>query len=54
MGFGLGLVAVAIGDKDSGANFAPVSFAFVATIAGAAIGALRGGKQKGELLYKRR
>jgi hypothetical protein len=53
-GVGVGLLVVAGGDRTSGANFAPVALGFVGTIAGTVVGALRGGKRKGALLYERR
>ncbi len=53
-GVGIGLLVVAGGDKNSGANLAPVSFGFVGTVVGAVVGALRGGKRRGELLYERK
>ena len=51
-GIGGGLLVVAGSDKTMGVNLAPVSFGFVGMVAGAAIGALRGGKGKGQLLYE--
>ena len=51
-GVGLGALVVAGSDKTTGVNLAPVSFGFVGMVVGAAIGALRGGKHRGTLLYE--
>jgi hypothetical protein len=51
VGIGCGLLVVA-GSDSVDANFAPVSFGFVGMLAGGAIGALTGGKRKGQLLYE--
>jgi hypothetical protein len=52
VGIGGGILVVAASDKTMGVNFAPVSLGFVGMLAGAAIGALKGGKHKGQLLYE--
>ena len=50
-GIGVGLLVVA-GTDNEDANFAPVSFGFIGMVVGSAIGALRGGKRRGQLLYE--
>lgn len=50
-GIGGGLIVVAASDNQD-ANLAPVSLGFVGMLAGAAIGAFKGGKHKGQLLYE--
>jgi hypothetical protein len=52
-GVGIGVLVAVAGDKNSGANFAAVSFGFVGTVAGAVVGVLRGGKRRGPLLYEK-
>lgn len=51
-GVGVGALVVVASDKTKGVNLAPVSFGFFGMLIGAAIGALRGGKRRGELLYE--
>jgi hypothetical protein len=49
-GIGIGFLVIA-GSDNSDANFAPLSLGVLGTLAGAAIGALTGGKRQGRLLY---
>src|SRR5262245_47946799 len=49
-GLGIGFLLVA-GSDNSDANLAPVSLGVLGTLAGAGIGALSGGKRRGDLLY---
>jgi hypothetical protein len=48
-GFGIGLLVTAGHSGDS--NIAPVGMGAIGTLAGAAVGALSGGKHRGKLLY---
>ena len=49
-GIGTGLLVV-VGGRNSDSNLAPVGMGVIGMVAGAAIGALSGGKHRGQLLY---